>query len=145
VADLKRWAKKMKFVPTTLLLLLAGCASEPRFAGGGLYPSPRKVEVSVLGVVDAVDYPPVMKASPVPILYPFEMDRAFVTGEVFARAIIQPDGRVTSVLIDQASQPDFEKSVLSGLPKCDFFPATRGGLPVSVTAQFKVRFYVEDE
>jgi TonB family protein len=136
----------MKIALAALIIGLVGCTSHPRFYGGGFTPPSPHVEMSILGTDEEVDRQPIVKTpAQAVIFFPLALRHASIGGEVLATATVEVDGRVSNVVIDRASQPDFVAPVVSGLRKCSFFPATRGGAAVATRVRCKIQFLFTEE
>ena len=134
------------FLTFGILLSVIGCASPRRFYGGGVSPPIPRVEMTVVSSDDDVDFPPIPRAAgPALFIYPLEMLRAMISGEVLAVVAVEKDGTVSRVEVDRAAFPEFRDPVTSGLLKCTFFPAKRGGVAVRSMARCKIQFILDEE
>ena len=82
---------------------------------------------------------PVKIESPAPV-YPPELKKERVEGQVIAHTVITEEGRVESVEILETPRPEFGDAVRESLAKWKFEPATLDGEPVSVFYQLTINF-----
>jgi len=129
-----------------MLLPIVGCVSHRHPHGACYSPAEPKIAISVVGYDKSLDAPPVpMTSAQLAISYPFEMRRAALTGEVLATATIEKDGKVSHVVIDHATQPEFGDMVIVGLRRCVFFPTKRSGVAVLSVVQCKIEFLFDED
>ena len=96
-----------------------------------------RVPVLELSGAQAFSAKEVQQVVPTPsrsaLRYPEELRNMGVTGEVVARFIVEPTGKVRpgSVTVVRSSDPSFTLAVLEGLRVMRFVPARVGGIPVA--------------
>ncbi|MBI5382189.1 MAG: TonB family protein [Opitutae bacterium] len=124
----------------TLLIALMGCHTSSRrgFAGGVAERIPK---VTLESVVPALNSPApgyLLPLNPMP-LFPWELLRAGVTGEVVVRLTVDRQGKVADAVIAKSTIKEFEASVLSVARSWrfqDFPKQERQGLIVDCTIRF---------
>jgi periplasmic protein TonB len=83
-----------------------------------------------------------VRAAPV---YPFEMKRAGIPGEVVLRFIVDTNGDVRDVEVVSSSQREFESAAIQALYKWKFKPGRKGGKAVNTRMQIPINFNLNDE
>jgi TonB family protein len=74
------------------------------------------------------------------LIFPTEMKRAGVNGQVTVRVQILEDGSVKTVKVLRANIPEFADAVMRKLPRYRFAPATQAGQAVACVAVCTVTF-----
>lgn len=77
-------------------------------------------------------------------VYPFEQRRAGVAGEVKINCRIDQDGKVSDLVLENATDQAFVPPAMAALEKWSFHPARRNGVPVSVRASIPIKFTLQD-
>lgn len=77
--------------------------------------------------------------------YPFEMQRAGISGEVLLEYIIDANGDVRNPFVVRSSQREFEASALQAILKCKFRPGKKGGRAVNTRVQQVMSFALNDQ
>jgi protein TonB len=75
-----------------------------------------------------------------PAIYPFEMKKQGITGEVVVEFIVDTEGNVKDPRIISSPRRDFEAPVLSSISKWKFTPAIHGGRAVNARMQQRITF-----
>jgi periplasmic protein TonB len=78
-------------------------------------------------------------------VYPFEMQRAGINGEVLVQFIIDANGDVHDPFVIRSSQREFESSALQAVSKWKFKPGRKGGRAVASRAQQVLTFKLSDD
>jgi TonB family protein len=103
------------------LSLVCGCATASR-SGGCVVDRPRTPLVTLESVSATNDSPswgyPLLPF-PIPV-YPWQMNRAGITGDVVVRVVVGPDGVVRSSTIVKSTYPEFEDPVLAATQQWRF-------------------------
>jgi TonB family protein len=100
--------------------------------------TPPQGEAGSLGI-EVPDIAPVPIRQVAPI-YPYEMRRAGVSGEVLVDFIIDTDGNVKGAFAAQSSQREFEAAAIEAVNKWKFHPAIKNGHPVFTHMQTPITF-----
>jgi periplasmic protein TonB len=82
-----------------------------------------------------------VRANPV---YPFEMKRAGIPGEVVLRFIVDANGDVRDVEVVSSSQREFESPAVQAVLKWKFKPGKKGGKAVNTRMQIPINFNLND-
>ncbi len=77
--------------------------------------------------------------------YPYEMQRAGISGTVLVEFIINKDGDVVQAQVIRSPQREFEAPALQSILKSKFKPGRRGGHVVNVRAQQPIEFKLDDK
>ncbi len=85
---------------------------------------------------------PQFQARPV---YPFEMRRAGISGEVTVDFIVDPDGNVANAFALKSSQKEFESSAVQAVSKWKFKAGRKAGKSVPTHMQVPIVFTLSDE
>lgn len=85
---------------------------------------------------------PRFRANPV---YPFEMRRAGITGEVVVGFIVDTKGDVVQAYAVRSSQREFEQSAIQAVARWKFRPGSKGGRPVNTRMQVPIVFNISDD
>jgi protein TonB len=93
--------------------------------------------------ISKLDQIPVAKYQGSPI-YPFEMRRAGITGEVVVDFIVDTNGDVRNAYAARSTQRDFEASAVLAVGKWKFRPGKKGGRAVNTHMQVPVQFTLND-
>jgi protein TonB len=77
--------------------------------------------------------------------YPSIAIQARIEGRVILRAVIDEEGRVTSIRLLQAPEPDlgFSRAAIDAVSRWRYRPGTHAGRPVAVRLTVAVDFYLE--
>jgi len=77
-------------------------------------------------------------------IYPFEMRRAGISGEVVVNFIVDSHGTVQNAYAVSSTQKDFESSAVTAIEKWRFTPGRRKGEAVNTRMQQPVFFKIEN-
>ena len=77
-------------------------------------------------------------------VYPFEMSRAGINGEVVVEFIINTSGDVIQTQVVKSSHREFELPAIQAVTKWKFKPGRKGGRAVNVRASQLIAFNLED-
>lgn len=94
--------------------------------------------------LSALDQQPVPRYRQPPV-YPFEMRRAGITGEVMVDFIVDPDGDVQNAYAVKSSQREFEQAAVQAVSKWKFKAGRKGGRNVPTHMQVPIVFTLNDE
>lgn len=101
----------------------------------------RGIEVFDLNKLDQIPVPQ-FQAKPV---YPFEMRRAGIAGEVVVDFIVDNTGAVQNAYAIRSSQREFEQAAVTAVMKWKFKPGRKGGRAVNTHMQVPIVFSLNDE
>jgi len=87
----------------------------------------------------ALDRPPHLRL-PVPPVYPAEMKKVGVAGEVIVDFVVDALGKVHNAYAVQSTQREFENAAVEAVTKWEFDPGQRGGRSVNTHLQVPVGF-----
>jgi periplasmic protein TonB len=90
-----------------------------------------------------LDQKPEPRVQPSPV-YPFEMKRAGIQGEVTVEFIIDYNGNVLQIQVVKSTQREFEAPVIQAVSKWKFKPGKKGGRVVNVRASQTIPFNLSD-
>jgi len=90
----------------------------------------------------ALDQPPVPTFQPSPI-YPYEMTRAGLSGEVLLEFVIDSNGRVRDARVVRSSDRRFEAAALQAVNRWRFRPGVKNGVAVNTRRQLPIIFNLE--
>lgn len=82
---------------------------------------------------------------PVKPVYPFEMRRAGIAGEVVVDFLVDTEGKVQNAFAARSSQREFEASAVAAVSKWVFTPGMRGGRKVITHMQVPIVFTLNEE
>ena len=85
---------------------------------------------------------PTQQARPV---YPFEMRRAGIAGEVVVDFIVDAEGHVQNAFAVKMSQREFEAAAVQAVSKWRFKPGKKGGRPVNTHMQVPIVFTLNED
>lgn len=77
-------------------------------------------------------------------IYPYEMRRAGINGEVEVGFICDYQGKVRDAYVMRSSQREFEQAALQAVGKWSFKPGQRGGKTVNVRMSVVIAFNITD-
>jgi protein TonB len=83
-----------------------------------------------------------VRANPV---YPFEMKRAGIPGEVVLRFIVDTNGDVRDVEVISSTQREFESPAIQAVLKWKWKAGRKGGKAVNTRMQIPINFNLNDE
>lgn len=97
--------------------------------------------VADLGIFDIkdLDKPPARTRTVTPV-YPPELKRARVQGNVVLMIIIDQNGRVSVDKVVESSAREFEQSAITAAEQCVFEPPMKGGQAVRARYRMQVPF-----
>lgn len=78
-------------------------------------------------------------------IYPFEMRRQGVSGEVIVDFLVAKDGSVQNAYVVKASRPEFAANAVAAVSEWHFRPGTKNGQPVPTHMQVPVIFSLAEE
>jgi protein TonB len=91
-----------------------------------------------------LDQQPVARFQAKPV-YPFEMRRAGITGEVLVAFIVDSNGDVREAFAVRSSQREFEASAVQAVSKWKFRPGKKGGRNVNTKMQVPIVFSITED
>ena len=91
-----------------------------------------------------LDQQPQAKYQAKPV-YPFEMRRAGVTGEVVVGFIVNVNGDTQDAYSIKSTQREFEAAAIAAVMKWKFRPGKKGGKAVNTRMQVPIVFSISDE
>ncbi len=91
-----------------------------------------------------LDQRPEPRVQPAPV-YPFEMRRAGVSGEVVVEYIVDSTGKVAAVQVVRSSHREFEQPVIQALQKWTFRPGKKAGRNVNTRVQQLFPFSLNED
>lgn len=100
-----------------------------------------KVLAHTLKLPDVATSPQLM-AETMRARYPREGLRDRTQGLVILRFIVEPDGRVSSIRVDQSLSPEFDNEAIRAIQNARFRPGEDGGQPVPTATRLAFRFVV---
>jgi protein TonB len=78
-------------------------------------------------------------------VYPFEMQRAGIAGDVLVEFIIDANGDVRNPFVVKSSQREFEAAAIQAVSKWKFRPGKKGGRAVNTRVQQVIGFTLNDQ
>lgn len=93
--------------------------------------------------ISKLDKAPVPKVRANPV-YPFEMRRAGITGEVTVDFIVDSNGDVQNAYALRSTQRDFEQPAVQAVSKWKFSPGRKNGRAVATHMQVPIVFNLND-
>jgi len=90
-----------------------------------------------------LDQPPVPRVQSNPV-YPFEMRRAGITGDVMVGFIVDANGNVREAYAISSSHREFEQPAIQAVTKWKFRPGKKGGRNVNTRMQVPIMFNITD-
>lgn len=78
-------------------------------------------------------------------VYPFEMRRAGITGQVIVGFIVDSNGNVREAYSVRSSHREFEQAAIQAVSKWRFRPGKKGGRAVNTRMQVPIVFNITDE
>ncbi len=94
--------------------------------------------------VGDLDQKPVARIQPGPV-YPYEMQRAGISGEVLVEFIINYNGDVVDARVIRSSHREFEVPAVQAVYKWKFKPGRKGGRAVNTRASQPLEFKLDDK
>lgn len=91
-----------------------------------------------------LDQQPIARFQAKPV-YPFEMRRAGITGEVLVAFIVDSNGNVREAYSVRATQREFEQPAIQAVSKWKFRPGRKGGRAVNTRMQVPIVFSITDD
>jgi protein TonB len=93
--------------------------------------------------------PPDVITAPVSVrtvqpVYPGAARAAFLEGWVLVQAVVDVDGRIRDVTVQQSSHRVFIEAARNAVRQYEYKPGLRNGVPEPVTMQIKVSFSLRD-
>jgi protein TonB len=110
-------------------------ATRPNAAGTRL--------ANVFSLAD-LDQIPVARYQAKPV-YPFEMSRAGITGEVTVEFVVDVQGDVREAYAKKSTQREFEAAAIQAVSKWKFRPGKRGGKAVNTRMSVPIVFNLSEE
>ncbi|MDF3058726.1 MAG: biopolymer transporter TonB [Rariglobus sp.] len=92
----------------------------------------------------SLDQQPVARFQARPV-YPIDMRRAGISGEVMVRFVVDADGNVRDAVAVRSSQRDFEQEAVNAVLKWKFRPGKKGGIAVNTRIQIPIKFNLAAE
>ena len=78
-------------------------------------------------------------------VYPFEMRRAGITGQVIVGFIVDSKGNVREAYAVRSSHREFEQAAIQAVSKWRFRPGKKGGRAVNTRMQVPIVFNITDD
>lgn len=91
-----------------------------------------------------LDQAPTAKFQANPV-YPFEMRRAGITGEVVVGFIVDDQGKVRDAYAVRSTQREFEAAAIQAVMKWTFRPGKKGGRSVNTRMQVPIVFSITED
>ncbi len=91
-----------------------------------------------------LDQQPAPRVQPAPV-YPFEMRRAGISGEVVVEYIVDSNGNVAAVQVVRSTHREFEQPVIQALQKWKFRPGRKSGRNVNTRVQQLFPFSLNED
>jgi len=91
----------------------------------------------------SLDTQPAPISQPEPV-FPFEMKRAGIPGDVVVEFIVDTNGNVLNPVIVRSSQREFEANAISAVNKWRFKPGKKGGRSVVTRMSVEITFKLND-
>jgi len=98
----------------------------------------------ISGAKQNFDQPPVLVTAG-KLVYPFEMQRAGIGGQVIVRFTVQKDGTIANASIVSSTHREFEDAALSAINNSKFRPAMKNGTPVESDGQMPIAFSLREK
>jgi periplasmic protein TonB len=92
----------------------------------------------------SLDQQPAARFQAKPV-YPFEMRRAGITGEVLVGFIVDSNGDVREAYPIRSTQREFEQAAVQAVSKWKFRPGRKGGRAVNTRMQVPIVFSISDD
>lgn len=83
-----------------------------------------------------------IRAEPV---YPFEMKRQGIHGDVVLQFLVDPNGDVRDVIVIRSTHREFESPAIQAVQKWKFRPGKKGGKNVTTRMQIPIAFNLNDD
>lgn len=129
----------VSFCASATLTLLVSC-STPTGSKITLRPVHNTVQFSGDYVeVSKCDTPPMPKSQSVP-RYPVELRRAGYSGEAIVWFIVETDGRVNEIQVQDASSVEFGEAARASIAQWKFAPGRKSGQSVRTLCQITMPF-----
>jgi protein TonB len=80
---------------------------------------------------------PIRMQNPV---YPFEMRRARITGEVLVEFTVDIDGKVKDARAISSPHPELSKAAIEAMYRSEYRPGTKAGKPAAVRMRVPIKF-----
>jgi len=93
--------------------------------------------------LSSLDQKPVIIVNASP-LYPYEMKRAGISGEVRVSFVVDPQGNVHNTRVVSSSHREFETEALKAVMRMRFKPGRRGGAAVATKMELPIQFTLKD-
>ncbi len=132
------FVQKLQPPPPEGLAINKGAITIPQGQVGGLGSLGDIFDISKL------DKKPEPKYQGKPV-YPFEMRRAGIAGDVLVDFIVNAAGDVVNAYAAKSSQREFEASAVQAVSKWKFRPGQKGGKAVNTHMQVPIVFTLNDE
>jgi protein TonB len=122
------------------LLLLAAFSTLSCFSTSSalLATGEDRLQIEIFDVIK-VDQMPVVKSRATPV-YPFEMRRKKIEGDVVVDFIVTTEGNVVNAFAARSSRVDFEATAINAVCKWKFAPGMKNGRPVNTHMQVPIVF-----
>ncbi|MDR0901425.1 MAG: energy transducer TonB [Opitutaceae bacterium] len=78
-------------------------------------------------------------------VYPFEMKRNGINGEVVLQFIVDMNGSVRDVEVIRSTHREFEKPAMDAVYKWQFRPGRKGGKAVNTRMQIPINFTLSED
>jgi protein TonB len=94
--------------------------------------------------LDQLDQPPTVSYQAKPV-YPFEMSRAGITGEVTVEFVCDAQGDVREAYAKRSTQREFESAAIQAVSKWKFKAGKKGGKAVNTRMSVSIVFNLSEE
>jgi periplasmic protein TonB len=126
---------------TSLLLLLASCASSPTTEAPvqSYSPTASGEQIYNLGELDQTPKPKGRRTNP---LFPFELKKNGIDGNVVVRFVVDTEGKVRDIEVVQANHPDFADAAVTAVAQWKFIPGMKDGRAVNTRMRIPIGFHL---
>lgn len=124
--------------PLVLLAVLSGFVATHAVAAAA---SPREARTYD---IERLDQRPIALTQVKPI-FPPEMKRAGITGEVLVELIIDTEGNPRDCKVVKSSRPEFEASAITALSQWKFEPGIKHGRAVNTRLQVPIVYSLKNQ
>lgn len=90
-----------------------------------------------------LDRPPEPVLQPAPV-FPFNLKREAITGQVRVEFVVDTEGRVRNAFVIETTHPGFDEAALTGVSRWRFRPGYKNGRKVNTRMQVPILFRIVD-
>lgn len=138
IAPPDAFVQKMQPPPPENVTISATMNIVPEVRDPNMFKGMKVFDISML------DQTPVPRFQAKPV-YPFEMRRAGIAGEVVVDFIVDTSGDVQNAYASRSSQREFEAAAVQAVSKWKFKPGRKGGRDVPTRMQVPIVFTLNEE